>query len=93
MTRFTVVVTDSPLPSLDIERSVLGAVGAELVALHATREEDLLEAVTEADGLLVGYAPVTQRVIDRAVRCRVIAREVSASTTSISRRPPPAGSS
>ncbi len=75
MNRFTVVVTDSPLPSLDIERSVLGAVGAELIPLQVTREEDLLEAVTEADGLLVGYAPVTQRVIDRALRCRVIARE------------------
>jgi len=74
MKPFTVVITDSVFPSLDIERSVLGAVGAHLTALQATREEELLEAVEDADGLLVCYAPVTQRVIERASRCRVIAR-------------------
>lgn len=74
MKRFTVVVTDSVFPSLDIERSVLGAVGAHLMTLQATREDELLEAVEDADGLLVCYAPVTQRVIERASRCRVIAR-------------------
>ncbi len=74
MNRFTVVVTDSAFPSLDIERSVLGAVGAHLTLLQATREEDLFPAVKDADGLLVCYAPVTQRVIERAVKCRVIAR-------------------
>ena len=74
MTRFTVVVTDSVFPSLDIERSVLDAVGAQLTPLQAAREEQLLEAVGNADGLLVCYAPVTRRVIERAARCRVIAR-------------------
>ncbi len=74
MNRFTVVVTDSVFPSLDIERSVLGSMGARLIPLQATREEELLEAVADADGLLVCYAPVTQRVIERAARCRVIAR-------------------
>jgi len=74
MKRFTVVVTDSVFPSLDIERSVLGAVGAHLTSLQATREEELLEPVKDADGLLVCYAPVTRRVIERAAHCRVIAR-------------------
>ncbi|HEX9532004.1 MAG TPA: C-terminal binding protein [bacterium] len=74
MKQFTVVVTDAVSPSLDIERSVLGAVGAHLMTLQATREDELLEAVEDADGLLVCYAPVTQRVIERASRCRVIAR-------------------
>ena len=74
MKQFTVVVTDAVSPSLDIERSVLGAVGAHLMPLQATREDELLEAVEDADGLLVCYAPVTQRVIERASRCRVIAR-------------------
>ncbi len=74
MTRFTVVVTDSVFPSLDIERSVLDAVGARLKPLQATHDEELLDAVGDADGLLVCYAPVTRRVIERAARCRVIAR-------------------
>ncbi len=74
MNRFKVVVTDYVFPSLDIERSVLGPLGAELVPMQAATEDQLLDAVGDADALLVCYAPVTKRVIDRAPRCRVIAR-------------------
>ncbi|MDQ7842227.1 MAG: C-terminal binding protein [Armatimonadota bacterium] len=74
MGQWKVVVTDYVFPSLDIEREVLGAIGAELVALQASREAELVPAVGDADGLLVCYAPVTRRVIEAARRCRVIAR-------------------
>ncbi len=74
MSRFKVVVTDYVFPSLDIERSVLGPLGAELVPMQAASDDHLLDAVGDADALLVCYAPVTKRVIDRADRCRVIAR-------------------
>ncbi len=72
--RFKVLVTDSVFPSLDTERRILAQVGAELVAMQARREEELLGPVEDADGLLVCFAPVTARVIARAGRCRVIAR-------------------
>jgi len=71
---FKVVVTDYVFPHLEVERQVLGRVGAELVALQAHREEELLEAVADADALLVCFAPVTARVVEAARRCRVIAR-------------------
>jgi len=74
MNPFKVVVTDYVFPSLDIERSVLGAVGAELVPMQVASDEPLLDAVVDADALLVCYAPVTRRVIERAGRCRIIAR-------------------
>ncbi len=74
MSSFTVVITDSVFPSLDTERRLLGAIGAAIVPLQATSEADLLDAVQGADALLVCYAPVTRRVIDRMARCRVIAR-------------------
>lgn len=74
MGRWTVLVTDYVFPSLDIERAVLQAAGAQLVAMQARSESELAEAVGSADGLLVCYAPVTRRVIERAKRCRVIAR-------------------
>lgn len=74
MNRFKVIVTDYVFPSLDIERSVLGAIGAELVPMQAASDEPLVEVVHDADALLVCYAPVTKRVIDRAERCRIIAR-------------------
>jgi D-3-phosphoglycerate dehydrogenase len=74
MSRFKVVVTDYVFPSLDIERSVLAPLGAELVLMQAASDDHLLDVVRDADALLVCYAPVTKRVIDRAERCRVIAR-------------------
>ncbi len=74
MGRWTVLVTDYVFPSLEIERAVLQAAGAELVAMQAGSEAELVEAVSGVDGLLVCYAPVTRRVIQRAERCRVIAR-------------------
>ncbi len=72
--RFKVVVTDSVFPHLETERRLLAEVGAELVALQAHREEELLEAVADADALLVCFAPVTGRVVQAARRCKVIAR-------------------
>lgn len=74
MNRFRVVVTDYVFPSLDIERSILGAIDADVTAMQAAKDEELLDAVGEADALLVCYAPVTRRVIERAERCRIIAR-------------------
>ncbi len=74
MSQYRVVVTDYVFPHLETERSILGEIGADLVAMQARSEAELAEAVEPADGLLVCYAPVTRRVIERAQRCRVIAR-------------------
>ena len=74
MSPFRVLVTDHVFPSLDIEREVLRGVGAEVVAMQATTDDELLEAVRDAHGLLVCYAPITPRVIQSAKRCRIIAR-------------------
>ncbi len=72
--RFKVVVTDSVFPHLETERRLLAQVGAELVALQAHRDDELVEAVRDADALLVCFAPVTKRVVEAARRCKVIAR-------------------
>ena len=70
----TVVITDHVFPSLAIEQELLGAIGATVVPLQARSEVDLLDAVVDADALLVCYAPVTDRVIGQMTRCRIIAR-------------------
>ncbi|MCS7234846.1 MAG: C-terminal binding protein [Armatimonadota bacterium] len=72
--QFKVVVTDSVFPHLEVERRILGEIGAELVALQAHRDEELLEPVQDADALLVCFAPVTGRVVEAARKCRIIAR-------------------
>jgi len=74
MSRPKVVVTDHVFPSLEIEHALLGAIGAEVVVAQATSEMQLLDIVADADALLVCYAPVTRRVVERLSRCRIIAR-------------------
>jgi D-3-phosphoglycerate dehydrogenase / 2-oxoglutarate reductase len=71
---YKIVITDHVFPSLATEQALLGAIGATIVLLAATSERDLLDAVADADALLVCYAPITSRVIDRMEKCRVIAR-------------------
>jgi D-3-phosphoglycerate dehydrogenase / 2-oxoglutarate reductase len=71
---YNVVITDHVFPSLAIEQDLLGAIGATMVLLQTTSEGDLVDAAADADALLVCYAPITARVIDRMRRCRIIAR-------------------
>lgn len=72
---FKIVHVDAePGMDLSIEKEVFGRIGAELVAAGASSEEELVEAVADADAILVVFAPVSQRVIEAASRCKVIAR-------------------
>lgn len=71
---YKVVITDHVFASLAIEQDLLGAIGTTMVSLQATSEADLLDEVADADALLVCYAPITARVIDRMQRCRIVAR-------------------
>ena len=54
-----VLVTDHVFEHLDVERSILEPLGAELVEAPGTSEEDLVVAVKDADAMLVCYAKVT----------------------------------
>ena len=74
MSKFKVVITDFDYGDNDIERSVLEPIGARVVALQAKREEDLLEAARDCDGIMNQYARVGARIIEVMEKCRVIAR-------------------
>jgi len=71
---FLVVITDSSDPSIEPERRVLGAVGAEVRRFQCRTEEDVVRVGAEADGLLVEFAKITKRVIDGLNRVKVISR-------------------
>lgn len=72
--RYKVVVTDHVFADLDIERSRLAEIGAELRQAAGTSESQIEEAARDADGLLVCYAKITRPLIQSLERCRVIAR-------------------
>jgi D-3-phosphoglycerate dehydrogenase / 2-oxoglutarate reductase len=74
MARFKVVITDYDYGDNDIERAILDPVGADLVALQAKSEDDLLEHAADCDGIMNQYARVGARTIAAMRRCKVIAR-------------------
>lgn len=70
-----VAVIDHRFPTLDPERSVLGAVPAEIVDLRGFSEAEVMEGAAGAEGILVGPRfPLDRSHLDALPRCRVIAR-------------------
>ena len=74
MARFNVVITDFDYGDNDIERAILEPLGAEVVALQAKSEDDLLDAVRDCDAVMNQYARVGANAIAAMERCKVIAR-------------------
>src|SRR5262245_24287218 len=56
------------------ERTELEQVGGELLDIEGQRPEEILDAATECDALLVVSAYVPGSVIERLTRCQVISR-------------------
>ena len=71
---YKVLVTDYRWPTLDIERAVLAAAGAQLIVAETGREEELISLAPQADAILTCWDLVTEKVIDAAPRCRIITR-------------------
>jgi D-3-phosphoglycerate dehydrogenase / 2-oxoglutarate reductase len=71
-----VLVTDHVFEHLERERSILEPLGCELVLAPGTEEAQLVDAVGDADAMLVCYAKVTAPVVEAAADagCRVISR-------------------
>ncbi len=69
-----VVITDYDYGNVDIERSILESVGAEVIALQAKSEADLFEAAKDCAAMMNQYARVGADVIARMEKCEVIAR-------------------
>lgn len=69
-----VVITDYDYGNVDIERAILSAAGAEVVALQAKSEDDLLDAARDCAAMMNQYARVGARTIAAMERCKVIAR-------------------
>ena len=69
-----VLVADCDHPDIEIEKQVLADVCANLPWLNCRTEDEVIEQCTEADGLIIMYAPLTRRVMQHLKRCKIIAR-------------------
>jgi D-3-phosphoglycerate dehydrogenase len=72
--RFQVLITDYAWDSLDIERSVLGPLRAELVVAETGEEAELVALAPQVDAILTNWKRVTPAVLDAAPRCRIVSR-------------------
>jgi D-3-phosphoglycerate dehydrogenase len=70
----TVVITDHPWPTVEIERGALSSVGARVVDADGVPDEMLLELVVDADGIITCFRKVSAAIIDAAPGLRVVAR-------------------
>ena len=69
-----VLVTDYVWPSVEPEREVLAAIGAELVVAPDGDEDTLVSMARDVDGILTCFAKVTDNVVRAAEKCIVIGR-------------------
>lgn len=69
-----IVITDYEFDSIYIEQAVADAASAELHRASCSTEEEVIEAASGADGILVQYAPITERVLAALPRLKAIGR-------------------
>ncbi len=70
---YSVIITDGMFPDHLIEKSVLEGTGI-VEKINWKSEVELASKITDADALLVQYAPITRNVLSRLERCKVIVR-------------------
>ncbi len=69
-----IVVTDATFPHLDAERAIAARHGASFKAARCNSADEVLEAATDADVLLVQFAQITSAAIDRLAPNAAIVR-------------------
>lgn len=69
-----VVITDYDFGDVRVEREILEAAGAEVIALQAKTEADLFEAAPDCAAMINQYARIGRDTISRMQKCEVIAR-------------------
>lgn len=67
-----VVITDYEYQDVEKERKILEAAGIDLDERQCRTEQALIDACREADGVIVQYCTITERVIRAMECCRVI---------------------
>lgn len=70
-----VLVTDQVFGGTTIERALLEPMGVEVVEAPGTDEETLVRLAAGTVGMMVCYAPITERILEAAaLTCKVVAR-------------------
>lgn len=77
MSRPTVLLTDNDLGDRRLEIDLLeSALDANVITADCSTEDDVLQQVlaTRPDAIITQWAPITRRVLEAAVGCRIVSR-------------------
>ncbi len=74
MAAYKVLITDYAWPTLDIEKRILAAVGADLLVAETGDEAELIRLAPQVDAILACWKPVTKAVLDAAEKCLLVSR-------------------
>lgn len=72
--KFKVYISDYDYGNIDIEKSVLEPIGAEVIGLHDNTGKNLAVDAADADGIIEQYAKIPRSTIQQLKNCKIIAR-------------------
>jgi D-3-phosphoglycerate dehydrogenase len=69
-----VLFSDNDFPDIDLERGLFGAAGIELATAQCRTEDEVISAAHDCVGILLQYAPITERVVSALPRLGIVSR-------------------
>jgi len=69
-----VLFADNEFPDLAIERDLFQAAGVELVTAQCRTEDDVIAAARDCAGMLLQYAPISERVVAALPQLGIVSR-------------------
>ena len=74
MARYKVVMLEPIFSDFKADEETLREAGADLVLSPNEAEDTLLHYVSDADAIVSGHVKVTERLLDAAKRCKIVAQ-------------------
>src|SRR5215470_220369 len=69
-----VLFSDYDFPDLDLERRLFEGAGIEMVAAQCKTDAEVIEAAAGCAGILLQYAPITERVVAALPKLGIVSR-------------------
>lgn len=74
MAKFKVYISDYDYNDIEIEKSILEPIGAEVIGLQCKTGEGLGDLAKDADAIIQQYAKIPRATIEKLANCKIIAR-------------------
>lgn len=72
--KYKIVVSDHEFDSLEIEKEESKRINAELIDASNKKEEEVVELISNADGILNMYYPISRQLMCHMKKCKIISR-------------------